>query len=57
MAIKIPGVIPFLTAMDFMQWAASVAIRLSNWRLSQKKSHNSDGMVKVMCCQAVRGST
>lgn len=39
-----------------MQLAAILPIWLSNSRLHQNKSHNSDGMVKVMCCQGVLGN-
>src|SRR3990167_2399162 len=54
-AIKMPGVTFFLLAIFLIQLAAGFAIALSNGRLSQKKSHNSEGIVKVMCCQEVRG--
>ena len=57
MAIKIPGVTPFLLAIFLMQLAAILAIRLSSSRLVQKKSHNSEGMVKVICCHDVLGKT
>ena len=41
--------------MLFTQLAAIIAMQFSKNLLHQKKSHNTDGIVKVMCCHAVIG--
>jgi len=55
MAAKIAGKIPFFLERVNKQLAAMDGILLSNLRLSQKKLHNSHGIVKVICCQDVFG--
>ena len=57
MAIKIPTMIFFFLVKVFMQLAAWAAINLSKSRLNQKKSHSSEGIVKVICCHEVLGNS
>ena len=56
MAIKIPGVTPFLRAIFLSPFAASLGISLSRRLSDWKKDHSTDGMVKVTCCQGQGGS-
>ena len=55
MAMKIAGVTPFESAILCTERAARIPILLSKKRFHQKKSHSSEGMVKVICCQVVLG--
>lgn len=55
-AKKIPGRYPFCFDSFLMIFAAIIGILFIRQRLTQKKSQNCPGMVKVICCQIVFGS-